>query len=270
MTELWPIALALAATGAVGGVLAGLLGVGGGIVIVPVLFMLLQSMGLEAGPAMAIATATSLLTIVPTSMSSAWAHHKRGNVDFTLIRTWSLPMLAGVVAGSLLTSYTSGAGLGIVFGCIALLVAANMLLRAGSPPLWPALPALPLQGLLAAMVGFFSVLMGVGAGTLGVPTMTSFNVKPHRAVGTAALFGLVIALPSSLILLLTATTPMGAPSGTVGLVNLPGILLILPGTTLLAPYGVKLGAKLDGRRLKQVFACFLSLVGLRMLWQSLV
>ncbi len=269
MTALWPLALALVATGIVGGILAGLLGVGGGIIIVPVMFMLLQGSGLDASAAMAIATSTSLLTIVPTSLSSAWAHHKRGNVDFVLIKRWLVPMLGGVVIAALVTTSSGGSGLGIIFGCIAMLVAANMALRAGSPPLWPALPALPLQALLAALVGFFSVLMGVGAGTLGVPTMTSFNVPPHRAVGTAALFGLVIALPSSLILLLTATTPVSAPVGTVGLVNLPAMLLILPGTTLLAPYGVRLGAALDGRRLKQVFAGFLAIVGVRMVWQSL-
>lgn len=269
MMQWWPYALILMFTGGIGGVLAGLLGVGGGIIIVPVLFVLLQRMGLPDGSAMALATATSLLTIVPTSLSSAWAHHRRGNVDFSLIRRWSLPMAAGVVIASLVTAGTSGSGLSLVFGCCAVLVAANMLLRAGAPALWPSLPSLPLQALLASLVGFFSVLMGVGAGTLGVPTMTSFNVPPHRAVGTAALFGLIIALPSSLILLFAGTTPPGAPPGTIGLANLPAIALILPGTTLLAPYGVRLGARLDGRRLKQVFAMFLAAVGLRMLWQNI-
>lgn len=269
MMEWLPVIAALVATGAVGGILAGLLGVGGGIVIVPVLFMIFQSLDMSAGAAMSIATATSLCTIVPTSISSARAHHRRGNVDFDLFRAWAVPMLIGVVVASVLAARTSGTLLSTVFGCIAVLVAANMLLRAKAPPLRQNLPGMAGQSVMAALVGFFSVLMGVGAGTLGVPTMTSCNVSAHRAVGTAALFGLLIALPSSLILLLTGVTPMDAPAGTVGLVNLPGLAVILPTTTLLAPLGVKLGAKLDATRLKQVFAVFLVLVGARMLWQSL-
>lgn len=269
MSEWLPILLMLVVTGAVGGILAGLLGVGGGIVIVPVLFMILQSLGLKTGTAISIATATSLMTIVPTSVSSAHAHHKRGNIDFAIFRLWMVPLLVGVVIASLVAANSTGVLLGIVFGIVAMLVASNMLFRASAPPLRPALPAPPLQAMMASAVGFFSVLMGVGAGTLGVPLMTAFNVSAHRAVGTAALFGLLIALPSSLILLLTATTPADAPTGTVGLVNVPAFLAILPTTTLLPPYGVKLGAKLDATRLKQVFAAFLVLVGARMLWQSL-
>lgn len=269
MMEYLPIALALVAAGALAGILAGLLGVGGGIVIVPVLYTVFTSIGISPATAMSIATATSLPTIVPTSISSARAHQRRGNVDPVLVRTWAVPLPVGVVAGSLVAVSTRGTLLSIVFGTLAVLVALNMLLRAKAPPLRPALPGFAGQSVMASTVGFFSVLMGVGAGTLGVPMMTSCNVPPHRAVGTASLFGLFIALPASVILLTTGVTPPDAPPGTYGLVNLPGFAVVLPTTILLAPYGVKIGARLDPVRLKQVFACFLVLVGLRMLWQSL-
>ena len=269
IVEYLPIIAALIAAGALGGILAGLLGVGGGIVIVPVLYTIFQSLDISPGTAMSVATATSLLTIVPTSISSARAHHKRGNVDLALVRAWAVPLLVGVVAGSIVAVTTGGTLLGLVFGSLALLVACNMLLRASAPPLRPALPGMVGQSVMASTVGFFSVLMGVGAGTLGVPMMTSFAVPPHRAVGTASLFGLFIALPASIILLISGVTPPDAPVGTIGLVNVPGCAVILPMTILLAPYGVKLGARLNAVRLKQVFAIFLILVGLRMLWQSL-
>ena len=269
MAEWLPIIMALLVTGVAAGILAGLLGVGGGIVIVPVLFLVFQSLEISASSAMSIATATSLMTIIPTSISSARSHHKRGNVDLALIKAWIIPMLFGVFVGSIAATRLDGMVLTLIFGVVAMAVALNMLLRAKAPPLFTQLPALPIQGFLASLVGLFSVLMGIGGGTLGVPIMTSFNITAHRAVGTAALFGLIIALPGSLILLFSGTTPVDAPLGTVGLVNLPGFALILPMTTLMAPIGVRIGSKLDGNKLKKVFACFLLLVASRMLFQAL-
>lgn len=266
--EWLPIILALLVTGILAGVLAGLLGVGGGIVIVPVLYLIFQSLGISASTSMLVATGTSLMTIIPTSISSARAHHRRGNVDFVLLKRWLLPMLIGVLMGSILATRVNGIVLTGLFGCIAILVALNMLFRASAPPLRDQLPGLPAQLGLGGGIGFFSVMMGIGGGTLGVPTMTAFNVAAHRAVGTAALFGLVIALPGTLVMLFGASTPIGAPQGTFGMVNIPGFLVIVPMTTLLAPLGVKLGSKLDGSSLKKVFAIFLILVGSRMIWQT--
>lgn len=264
-----PILLALLVTGTLAGVLAGLLGVGGGIVIVPVLYLIFQSLGIDPSTAMLVATGTSLMTIVPTSMSSARAHHRRGNVDIALLKRWIAPMLVGVFLGSLIATRVNGLVLTGLFGCIAILVALNMMFRASATPLRNQLPGLVGQSSMGAAIGFFSVMMGIGGGTLGVPTMTAFNVATHRAVGTAALFGLVIALPGTLMMLFSAATPVAAPPGTFGMVNIPGFLVIVPMTTLLAPVGVKLGAKLDGASLKKVFAVFLILVGTRMLYQTL-
>ena len=267
--EWMPIILALLVTGILAGVLAGLLGVGGGIVIVPVLYLIFQSLGIDGGTAMLVATGTSLMTIVPTSISSARAHHKRGNVDLELLKRWLPAMLVGVLVGGYIATRVEGSVLTGIFGSIAILVALNMLFRASAPPVFSDFPRLPGQMALSSGIGFFSVMMGIGGGTLGVPIMTAFNVATHRAVGTAALFGLVIALPGTLMMLFASSTPANAPAGTFGLVNLPGFLVIVPMTTLLAPLGVKLGAKLDGTGLKKIFALFLILVGSRMLWQTL-
>jgi uncharacterized membrane protein YfcA len=262
-----PVLAGLVAAGVLAGVLAGLLGVGGGIVIVPVLFLVFQSLGISAPTAMLVATATSLMTIVPTSIASARAHHARGNVDFTLFRRWLPAMLAGVLLGSFTASRVDGLLLTGVFGVVAIAIACNALLRGAAPPLRDRLPALPWQWGMSCIIGAISVMMGIGGGTLGVTALTAFNVATHRAVGTAALFGLVIALPGALILLLLPATPADAPPGTVGAVNIPGFVAIVPMTMLCAPLGVALGSRLDGVTLKKVFAAFLLLVGGRMLWQ---
>lgn len=267
--EWLPVLAALSAAGVLAGLLAGLLGVGGGIVIVPVLFLVFQGLGISPATAMIVATSTSLLIIVPTSVASARAHHRRGNVDLPLFRRWLWFMLAGVIIGSQVVSRVNGVLLSGVFGVVVLLIAANTLLRPNAPPLREDLPSLAQQGPVAAAIGALSVMMGIGGGALSVAVLTSWNVAAHRAVGTSSLFGLVIALPGALLLLLAAATPADAPPGTVGLVNLPGFAAIAPLTWFMAPLGVRLGARLGGVALKRVFAVFLTIVGLRMLWQVL-
>ena len=132
--------LALVATGVFAGLLAGLLGVGGGIVIVPVLFFLFQRFGVSPESAMLVATATSLATIVPTSISSIRSHNQKGNVDFELLKRWAVFILIGVLAGSWLVTRIDGALLTIFFGVIATLSALNMLLRTGKSALFKKLP----------------------------------------------------------------------------------------------------------------------------------
>lgn len=272
MTELlnqWPIVVALIATGVFAGILAGLFGVGGGIVIVPVLYFLLQSFGVSAESAMMIATATSLATIVPTSISSIRSHHAKGNVDISLLKYWAGFILVAAVLGSLLAHSIKGNSLTLMFAIIAILVSCNMMFRAGAPALVQKLPGKVGQGIMATIVGGLSVMIGIGGGTIGVPLLTSFNVKAHIAVGTAAVFGFLIALPGVLTLLTVGTTPADAPIGTFGLVNLPAFLLIIPLTILFAPLGVKIGSKLDQKQLKIAFSVVLMLTGIRMLTQAM-
>ena len=272
MTEImnqWPIIAALIATGIFAGILAGLFGVGGGIVIVPVLYFLLQGFGVSPESAMMIATATSLATIVPTSISSIRSHHAKGNIDLALIKYWAPFILVMAVVGSYLAHSIRGNALVLMFACIAILVSLNMLFRAGAPALVNQLPGKFGQGIMASIVGGLSVMIGIGGGTIGVPMLNAFNVRAHVAVGTAAVFGLLIALPGVVTLLSIGTTPTDAPLGTWGLVNLPAFLLIIPLTILFAPIGVKIGSKLDQKQLKRAFAVVLMITGIRMLIQTL-
>lgn len=264
-----PTLFALIGTGIVAGLLAGLLGVGGGIVIVPILYFLFQSFGVSADSAMVIATATSLATIVPTSISSIRAHSRKGHVDFDLLKVWGGFILLGVLLGSWLVTRVNGQMLTTLFGTIAMLSAINMLLGR-KKPLFNALPGKTGQAGMGISVGLFSSLVGIGGGTLTVPMLTFCNYPAHRAVGTAAAVGLIISLPAALSMLIIGVTPPDAPVGTLGLVNLVGFVCIVPLTVFFAPIGARLASNIDPQKLKKIFAAVLLITGLRMLLQLIL
>lgn len=238
------VILSLIGTGVFAGLLAGMLGVGGGIVIVPVLFFLFQALGVSPESAMVIATATSLATIVPTSVSSIRAHNKKGNVDFDLLKAWAVFILIGVLAGSYLVTQVNPTFLTLLFGIIATLSALNMLIGK-KDALFQGLPGRGGQSIMATCIGLFSSMVGIGGGTLTVPTLTFCNYPAHKAVGTAAAVGLIISLPAAITLLFAGATPTDAPFATYGYVNLLGFACIVPLTVLFAPIGATIASKLD-------------------------
>lgn len=259
--------IALMTTGIFAGILAGLLGVGGGIVIVPVLFFLFQSFGVSPESAMLVATATSLATIVPTSISSIRAHHQKDNVDFVLLKRWSMFILFGVLAGSWLVTRVDGTILTFLFGAIATLSALNMLFSTSKSAICQKLPNTLGQSIMGTSIGFLSSMVGIGGGTISVPLLTLCNYPTHKAVGTAAAIGLIISLPGALTMLTIGYAPIDAPAGTFGLVNLIGFICIVPLTVIFAPVGASLAAKLNATKLKKIFAIILLITGLRMLAQ---
>ena len=263
------LAVLLVFTGAVAGVLAGLLGVGGGIVIVPVLFWVFEALDFPAETSMSVAVATSLATIVPTSISSARAHRLKGNLDAALFRRWAPFVFAGAFAGGLLSFVLDGSDLRLVFGVVALLVAVNMAV----PRTLVLLSDLPrssvAQGGIAGGIGVFSALMGIGGGTLSVPILSLFSFPTHRAVGTAAAFGLVIAVPAVAGFVLSGWSAPLRPPWSLGYVNVPAALIIFPVTTLVAPWGARIAHALPAKQLKLLFALFLGITAARMLWSAL-
>jgi uncharacterized membrane protein YfcA len=267
--SLWPVLAAMLAAGLAAGVIAGLLGVGGGIVVVPVLEYALAFAGVDPEWRMHVAVATSMATIVPTSLSSSRAHHSRGAVDWSLARAWAPGMLAGAFAGSLLAANADAAVLTGLFGVVALLVALKMALPLDHLRAAPEPPRGLGGNALAAGIGAVSSMMGIGGGTLSVPALTLSGEPIHRAVGTAAFFGLLISVPATLGYLL-ASTGSSLPWLTIGLVSLPGVALIAPCSMLTAPLGARLSHGLSRRALSLVFAAFLAVVGARMLYSTLV
>ena len=265
-----PIILALMCTGLISGVLAGLLGVGGGIVIVPVLFFIFQFLGISSATSMSVATGTSLLIIIATSVSSIRAHLKKDNVDISLLKLWAPFMVVGAFFGGWLSTRVGGLFASGVFGVVAILAALNMMFRTNAKSIFKSLPNKVAQVFLAFTNGSISVLMGIGGGTLGVPILTECNYPAHRAVGTSAAFGFLIAFPGALFILFFSSTPVDAPFATIGFINLLGFLFIVPLSVVAAPFGVKVGSLIKEAVLKRLFSIFLCLSGSRMLYQALL
>lgn len=267
LADLIPLVVAVVASGLLGGLVAGLLGVGGGIVIVPVLEMALGFAGIDSRITMNIAVATSMATIIPTAIVSSRAHTRRGSVDFAIVKAWAVPIVLGALAGSLLVARFEADVLAAIFGFGTLVVAIKMLLPLEHLVIAQDVPRSIKGSWLPAAIGCLAALMGVGGGTLGVPIMTLCNVAIHRAVGTAALLGLWIGVPATLGFL-TARPEVPTPVSTVGYVNLIGFALIAPASVVMAPAGARLAHSLSRRHLSLAFGTFLLFVAARMLYRG--
>jgi uncharacterized protein len=263
-----PVIAALAAAGVAGGLIAGLLGVGGGLVLVPALDFALQATGVSPAVALHVAVATSMSTIIPTAISSSRSHAARGCVDFAVVKRWSVPIVVGAFAGSMFASRLDAHVLAIVFGVVALLAALKMLLPIDHVVLRRGLPGGLGGAAIPAAIGAVSSMMGIGGGTLSVPTMTLLGEPVHKAVGTAALLGLWIAVPATVGYLLARPGEVALPPWTIGYVSLPGLALIAPMTWLVAPLGARLAHSLDRRKLTAAFGVFLFVVAVRMLLRA--
>ena len=260
--------LLLMVIGAFAGVLAGLLGVGGGIVLVPAFFFAFQTLGYDGPQLMQMCLATSLATIMVTSVRSVKSHNEKGAVDWDILRGWAPGLILGALVGAALVSQLRSTTLQAIFGVLALIVGLYMGFGRSEWRLGQAMPTGVRRGLLSPLMGFMSVLMGVGGGSFGVPVMSLFNVPIHRAVATAAGFGVLIAVPSVTGFLLLNMTA-GIPPYTVGSINFVAFFIVIIMTLMTAPFGVRLAHAMDPKPLKRVFAVFLVLVALNMLRKAL-
>lgn len=265
VAELIPLVTTLLAFSAFAGVLAGLLGVGGGIVLVPGYFYLLSSLGYDGPQLMQVCVATSLATIVVTSVRSVQSHHKKGSVNWDMLRAWTPGIALGAVVGVWIASELKSITLQGIFGSLGLLVGLYM---AFGRPHWRLGDVLPRGGVgyvTSLVVGFLSVLMGIGGGAFCVPYQTLFNVPIHRAVATAAGLGALIAVPSAIGFLFVEIEPSSKPPLTFGAINLVAFGLTISMTLLTAPLGAKLAHWMDPKPLKRAFAFFLICVAGNML-----
>lgn len=233
--------------------------------IVPTLFHLFSEIGIDPAVRMHLAVGTSLATIVATAGRSAASHRRRGAVDEVLLRSWVAPVLAGVLAGSLAAPFASGAILTGVFAIVALAVALHMAFGRESWRVADAVPTGAARLAVGAGIGFVSLLMGIGGGTLGVPILTLFGVPIHRAVGTAAGLGLVVGIPGTLVFAASGWGAAALPPFSIGYVNALGFALIVPATFVAAPVGARLSHAAPQRTLRRIFAAFLALTSARML-----
>lgn len=260
----------LLTSGVAAGVIAGLLGVGGGLVVVPILLQTYRLLGAELGidPAVQVHTAigTSLATIVPTAISSSRAHWRREAVDLAVLRAWGPWIVVGVVLGAIVGSRSAGWQLMIVFGVVAYAAAANLAFGRDGHALRDGLPRPPWRQGIPVAIGLVSTVMGIGGGTMAVPSLTLCGWPVRRAVGTASAVGLVIALPGAIGFAVAGWGLPGRPPLAVGFVDLLAFALIIPMTMLMAPVGARIAHNIPGRWLRRAFAVFLVIVGTRMVW----
>lgn len=264
LTSLLPLFAVLALTGIVAGVLAGLLGVGGGIIVVPVLYTLLGLLDIDEQVRMHVSVGTSLASIVVTSIVSARSHHRRGAVDVSLLKSWGPFIFSGSLLGTFLAGIVDGPVLSAIFAVIALLVAFYMAFAPEGFRIRDEIPKGAGGYFSGLSIGGISAMMGIGGGTLGVPYFSAFGYPVHRAVGTSAAIGLIVAVPATIGFVISGWGIPALPQASVGHVNLLGLALIAPFTSLTAPLGVRLAHFLSPRALKLAFAGFLFVTSLRM------
>lgn len=250
--------------GTVAGVLAGLLGIGGGLVIVPMLDFCMTREGIPREFIMHLALGTSMATIIFTSVSSAWAHHRRGAVHWSVVRRIVPGILTGTFLGSFLAARMSTNLLKGFFVAFLYYVALQMIMDRRPKPSRDLPGGVGMFG-VGSGIGVVSSLVGIGGGTLSVPFMVWCNLALHNAIGTSAAIGFPIALAGTAGYLYNGWGAPGLPGYTAGYIYLPALVGIVGASVLTAPLGVRLAHSLPVSRLKKGFALLLILVGTRML-----
>jgi uncharacterized membrane protein YfcA len=267
--DLGVLALGLVIAGVVSGLLAGVLGLGGGIVLVPVLYHVMTTLGVDAGVRMHVAVGTALAGVIPASVASLRARNKEDAIDWTRAQGWGVPMLAGVVAGSALCGIVGERTLALLFAIAALSLALLLALVNGERQIWHRLPG-GFGGLaLPAIFGTAATLTGIGGGTLEVPATISCGVPIARATATASVFAAIVAIPGALGALIAGWHAPGLPPYSLGYVNLLGVLLIAPASLVTVPLGTSIAQLTDVKRLRLVFAALIAITTARMLWDAL-
>ncbi len=250
--------------GALAGFLSGLFGLGGGIIIVPALIFVFTANGLPLEVVTHLAIGTSLATIVVTSIASTLTHHQKGSVLWALTR-WLIPgLLLGSILGGLLAASLSGSTLQLLFGFLMIVVAVQLLAnRDFSTINQPGKFRLCTGGIF---IGTLSSLLGIGGGTLTTPFLTSFGIKIRQAVATSAACGLPIAIAGSATYLFSGLSSELVPQGCLGYIFIPAWLGIVLTSMPFARIGALLAHRINERRLKQLFAGIILILGVRFIW----
>lgn len=256
--------LLLLASGALAGTLAGLLGIGGGVIIVPTIALVFEHQGQDPAIIMHVAIGTSLATIVMTSLSSIRAHQRRGAILWPIFRAITPGILVGGMLGAVIADHIPGDTLKVAFALFILVVAAQMASGLATKP-HRRLPPPPGMFGAGAVIGGISALMGVGGGSMSVPFLTWCNVSVRNAVATSAAIGLPIALAGTAGFVVAGWAAASRPELSVGYVNLPAFLGIVAASMATAPFGARLAHQVPEIALKRIFAVLLTLISLRLL-----
>ena len=271
VAELIELALMLVAVGAVSGFFAGVFGIGGGAILVPVFYECFRLAGVPLEVRMPLCIGTSLAIIIPTSISSFRAHYARGAVDMDILKRWWLPIVIGVIAGSVTARYAPERLFKMVFVMVAWSAAARLLLARDGWKLGDKIPTGPLMRFYGLVIGLLSTLMGVGGGLFANLLMTFYGRPIHQAVATSSALAVLISIPGA-IGYVYAGWPAAARYPdvaalqlpfAVGFVSLIGAILVMPTSLLTAPLGVRAAHAMSKRALEIAFGCYLFIVGSR-------
>lgn len=261
-----PLVVGLLLAGAAIGFLAGLFGVGGGAISVPVFFEIFRALGHPAEIAMPVAVGTSLAVIVPTSISSALGHHRKGTLDLEVLRVWAVPILFGVMLGAAIARFASPALFQAVFVVVALINAAKLLTGGKGWRVADTLPGSLAMRAAGGLIGLVSAIMGIGGGAISNLFLTLHGVPIHRAVSTSAGVGVLIAIPGTLGYILAGLGRADLPLYSLGFVSLAAFALTIPTSLMTTRLGVSVAHRLSKRALEIAFGTFLSFVALRFLY----
>jgi uncharacterized membrane protein YfcA len=265
LNDLLPMLGLIAVIGAFAGIIAGLLGVGGGIFLVPTFFFAFERLGYTTPDLMQICLATSLATIAVTSVRSLLSHNRKGAVDWSILRAWGPGIAIGAGLGVIAATGLRSEVLMAIFGILGVTVGLYLAFGRETWRLGDAMPKGSARAVGSPVIGFLSVLMGIGGGSFGVPLMTLYGVAIHRAVATAAGFGVIIAVPGVIGFLLVAGQGPDRPPFTIGQVNLVAFTVVVAMTLLTAPIGARLAHATDPGPLRRIFAAFVTVMALNML-----
>jgi uncharacterized membrane protein YfcA len=269
VAELVELALLLVAVGAVSGFFAGIFGIGGGAILVPVFYECFRLAGVPLEVRMPLCIGTSLAIIIPTSIRSFRAHYARGAVDMDILRLWLVPIVIGVIAGSVTARYAPERLFKFVFVGVAWSAALRLLLARDNWKLGDVLPTGLLMRVYGFFIGLLSTLMGVGGGLFANLLMTFYGRPIHQAVATSSALAVLISIPGALGYVY-AGWPAAARFPEVAALQLPfslgyvsliGALLVMPTSLLVAPLGVRAAHALSKRKLEIAFGCYLFIVG---------
>ncbi|MDB5491888.1 MAG: hypothetical protein JWO78_1737 [Micavibrio sp.] len=240
------------------GFMAGLLGVGGGVLLVPGLFYGMTAMGFDQAELMHMAVGTSLAVILPTGMSSARAHWRRGGVRVDLLKKFTPGIVAGVVIGTFVAKHVSSEELKIIFASMLVVLAIIMNIDATRYSLGDGLPAQPWPGVAGGVIGFLATMMGIGGATITIPYMTLYRVPIAQAVGTASAMGIIIATFAVIgFLSIGVGQETTLPPFSLGYINMLAWVLIVPASVLMAPLGAHYAHSLPVKTLRRIFSVFL-------------
>lgn len=265
--QILPLIGPLILTGLLSGFVAGLLGVGGGIVIAPILAFLLETSGIAPDMPMHIAVGSSLAIIVPTSVISARTHYRLGNVDRQVVAQLAPFVFFGALGGAVVAYGLDNAALKAIFGALAVLISLLFLVRV--IVLRDGLPPVGARAFIGSAIGIISALVGIGGGSLTVPTLVSCGWDMRRAVGSSALMGLVISIPGMVSFMVVGYGAAPDLAFASGFVWWPAVIVIAGAAMLTTKFGARLSTRLDQALLRRIFGVFLMIVGTRLIYGGL-